>query len=124
MVTLTFVRHASSCGKNQWCKRAPFYLKNSNNNKNSIPLLFLLYINDLPNCLTNCVPWMYADDTHLTYAGDNTGDIESSLNHDLENVKKMVDSKQTYPEHDKNRIYADWIKAEVVCSHKSSNSRD
>ena len=29
MVTLTFVRHASSSGKNQWCKRAPFYLKNS-----------------------------------------------------------------------------------------------
>ena len=54
------------------------------------PLLFLLYINDLPNCLTNCVPWMYADDTHLTYAGDNTGDIESSLNHDLENVKKWL----------------------------------
>ena len=54
------------------------------------PLLFLLYINDLPNCLTNCVPWMYADDTHLTYAGDNTGDMESSLNHDLENVKKWL----------------------------------
>ena len=54
------------------------------------PLLFLLYINDLPNCLTNCVPWMYADDTHLTYAGDNTGDIESRLNHDLENVKKWL----------------------------------
>ena len=30
------------------------------------PLLFLLYINDLPNCLSNCEPRMYADDTHLT----------------------------------------------------------
>ena len=36
------------------------------------PLLFLLYINDLPNCLSNCEPRMYADDTHLTYASDNT----------------------------------------------------
>ena len=35
------------------------------------PLLFLLYINDLPNCLSNCQPRMYVDDTHLTYAGDN-----------------------------------------------------
>ena len=35
-----------------------------------VPLLFLLYINDLPNCLSNCEPRMYADDTHLTYAGD------------------------------------------------------
>ena len=33
---------------------------------------------------------MYADDTHLTYAGDSTGDIESRLNHDLENVKKWL----------------------------------
>ena len=32
------------------------------------PLLFLLYINDLPNCLSNSQPRMYADDTHLTYA--------------------------------------------------------
>ena len=29
MVTLTFVRHASSSSKNQRCKRSPFYLKNS-----------------------------------------------------------------------------------------------
>ena len=32
-------------------------------------LLFLIYINDLPNCLTLCQPRMYADDTHITYAG-------------------------------------------------------
>ena len=30
------------------------------------PLLFLLYINDLPNCLSNCQSRMYANDTHLT----------------------------------------------------------
>ena len=29
------------------------------------PLLFLIYINDLPNCLTSCRPRMYADDTHI-----------------------------------------------------------
>ena len=34
-------------------------------------LLFLLYGNDLPNCLSNCEPRMYTDDTHLTYAGNN-----------------------------------------------------
>ena len=32
------------------------------------PLLFILYINDLPNCLSNSVARMYADDTHLTFA--------------------------------------------------------
>ena len=32
------------------------------------PLLFLIYVNDLPNCLTSCQPRMYPDDTHITYA--------------------------------------------------------
>ena len=50
------------------------------------PLLFLLYINDLPNCLSNCEPRMYADDTNLTYASNNVHNIQISLNEDLENV--------------------------------------
>ena len=32
------------------------------------PLFFLLYINDLPNCLTNSYSRMYTDDTNLNYA--------------------------------------------------------
>ena len=32
------------------------------------PLLFLIYINDLPNCLTKSVPRMYADDTSISIA--------------------------------------------------------
>ena len=54
------------------------------------PLLFLLYINDLPNCLTNCQPRMYADDTHLTYAGVSTDNIESCLNNDLAKVHNWL----------------------------------
>ena len=50
------------------------------------PLLFLLYINDLPNCLSNCEPRMYADDTHLTYADNNLENIQLCLNEDLKNV--------------------------------------
>ena len=54
------------------------------------PLLFLLYVNDLPNCLSNCEPRMYADDTHLTYAGDNADNIQLHLNQDLENVHNWL----------------------------------
>ena len=54
------------------------------------PLLFVLYINDLPNCLSNCEPRMYADGTHLTYAGDNADDIQLHLNQDLENVPNWL----------------------------------
>ena len=54
------------------------------------PLLFLLYINDLPNCLSNCQPRMYADDTHLTYAGDCVDNLQLYLNLDLENVHNWL----------------------------------
>ena len=54
------------------------------------PLLFLLYINDLPNCLTNSYPRMYADGTHLTYADKNLNIIQSCLNEDLLNISKWV----------------------------------
>ena len=54
------------------------------------PLLFLLYINDLPNCLTNSYPRMYADDTHLTYADKDVNIIQSWLNEDLLNISKWL----------------------------------
>lgn len=54
------------------------------------PLLFLIYINDLPNCLTHSQARMYADDTHLTFASNRIDDIESHLNEDLANVNKWL----------------------------------
>ena len=53
-------------------------------------LLFLLYINDLPNCLSHSVPRMYADDTHLTYSNDNIHSVQSSLNEDLLNINRWL----------------------------------
>ena len=50
------------------------------------PLLFLLYIDDLPNCLSFSVPRMYADDTHITYAGSDSLLIQSSTSNDLEKL--------------------------------------
>ena len=54
------------------------------------PLLFLLYINDLPNCLSHSQPRMFADDTHLTCAGVNMNAIQDCLNIDLENIRKWL----------------------------------
>ena len=58
------------------------------------PLLFLIYINDLPNCLTSCQPRMYADDTHIKYAVVDVNLIQSNLNHDLDNLNKWLISNK------------------------------
>ena len=50
------------------------------------PLLFLIFFNDLPNCLLFSIPRMYAGDTHITYAGSDLHLIQSSLSHDLEKL--------------------------------------
>ena len=39
------------------------------------PLLFLLYINDLPNCLCHSQPRMSADDTSITFASNSVKEI-------------------------------------------------
>ena len=36
------------------------------------PLLFLIYINDLPSCLSKATPRMYADDTSISLAASHT----------------------------------------------------
>jgi len=50
------------------------------------PLLFLLYINDLPNCLYFSQPRMYADDTSLTFSSADLNCISDGLNYDLDGV--------------------------------------
>ena len=58
------------------------------------PLLFLLYINDIPNCLSHCEPRMYAHDTHLTYADNYIGSIELCLSEDLLNVHTWLNANK------------------------------
>ena len=54
------------------------------------PLLFILYLNDLPNCLTNVQYRMYTDDTHLTFASNNVAHLERDLNEDLTKVNEWL----------------------------------
>lgn len=68
------------------------------------PLLFLIYINDLPNCLVHSQPRMYADDTHLTFASNNIDDIESYLNQDLANVNEWLIANRLTLNHTKTEF--------------------
>ena len=43
-------------------------------------LLFLIYINDLPYCMSSGYPRMYADDNNVTSAVCNMVDLEAQIN--------------------------------------------
>ena len=54
------------------------------------PLLFLIYINDLPNCLSKSLPQMYADDTSISIAASSLPELESVLNTELANLHEWL----------------------------------
>ena len=47
------------------------------------PLLFIIYMNDLPDVLRFCQVTLYADDTVLYLASKSTVDLQSEINADL-----------------------------------------
>ena len=47
-------------------------------------LLFLIYINDLPNCVKYSSTRMFADDTNLTVSGSSIPEIKTMLDKDIE----------------------------------------
>ena len=54
------------------------------------PLLFLVYINDLPNCLQFPSARQFADDTSITVSGKSIEEMERTINLDLLNVKEWL----------------------------------
>ena len=73
------------------------------------PLLFLIYLNDLPISLEHCKVNMYADDTAFyTQAtmSNNICDIISSLQSDLSNVSDWLDA---------NKLSLHIVKKNVAC---------
>ena len=54
------------------------------------PLLFLLYINDLPECLRSTTPCMYADDTQIFSSSYDANELVIKLNSDLTHVRSWL----------------------------------
>ena len=85
-----------------WCKTNCAYCAGTNVNGNlstastvtcgipqvSIPgpLLFLMYINDLPNCLRVAAPRMFADDTSITLSAKTVADLKLAVTSELNNI--------------------------------------
>ena len=60
------------------------------------PLLFLLFINDLPGWLSYTIPSMYVDDTSITSGDSDVTMLENRINKDLSGLN-------------------DWLKANRLC---------
>ena len=62
------------------------------------PLLFLIYINDLPNCLKKAASRMYDDDTNITLAASDLNVLEWQVNKLSLNIAKtefmLIGSRQ------------------------------
>ena len=50
------------------------------------PLLFILYINDIPNAPELTDPLLFADNTSIFYSNSNLNCLESVLNDELQNI--------------------------------------
>ena len=58
------------------------------------PLLFILYVNDLPHAAKPFHVRQYADDTSLAHVSSDVRELERGLTDDLENVAKWVDANR------------------------------
>ena len=54
------------------------------------PILFSIYINDLPKCLLQSKILLYAEDAVLFYADCNIGNISTVLNKDLTQLQSWT----------------------------------
>ena len=54
------------------------------------PLLFLLYNNDLPECLEKTSPHLYADDTQISTSAKTIEELTENLNNDLKKVGEWL----------------------------------
>ena len=50
------------------------------------PLIFILYMNSLPNHLANCQTFLYADDTAILCSGNNIDEMNNTLCAELTNA--------------------------------------
>ena len=68
------------------------------------PLLFIVYVNDLPKCLKFCDVTRYADDTVLSFASFSTDEIQRKMNSDLNCIHNWLLDNQLSLNVDKSKF--------------------
>ena len=79
------------------------------------PLLFALYINDLPST-TKLTPTLFADDTALSISGSNSTELQGIVNTELEKVNEWLHF---------NKLSMNYSKTSyMIVSHKNNQLTD
>ena len=60
------------------------------------PLLFLIFINDLPNCLEHGVPLLFADDTNILISHTNCHELITKGNQELVNIQNYLGANKLF----------------------------
>ena len=76
------------------------------------PLLFLIYINDLPCALQNTKVTMYADDTSISFSSISITEINEVVNSDLKRLQTLLEG---------NKLSLNVAKTQSVILGSSSN---
>ena len=77
------------------------------------PILFLLYINDLHNCIKHSTTFHFADDTNLVNISSNYKTLTKELNKDLKSLVQWLTS---------NKISLHNDKTEIIYFHKANKT--
>lgn len=78
------------------------------------PLLFSIFINDLPLTCTDCNIQLYADDTVIYRSNSNITEIHNCLQHDFDKVQYWLRS---------NKLVLNKTKSHSMLFHKSGRSQ-
>ena len=79
------------------------------------PLLFLIYINDLPKSCNKLSFYQFADDTNIYFESDNLNHLEKVVNKELMHVKKWLDA---------NKLALNIDKTNFIMFHSPQHSLD
>ena len=75
------------------------------------PLLFLLYINDLPNVSKKLTFYLFADDTNIYFDSPDLFNLQKTVNKELRKIKRWLES---------NRLALNIDKTNFLLFHSSS----
>ena len=73
------------------------------------PLLFLLYVNGMPDVVKDSSIYLYADDTVLLNYGKNMINVKNGMQRDLGKNCILVQVKQTVFEYQEDKKHAIWV---------------